>query len=79
MSGAAHRGMRTTIGELITGLVEAYERQYEDHELATVKTALVVDGLLRVCARRAEASTAVVANDAQRSTRTARRGARKAA
>ena len=37
----------TTIGDLISGLVEAYERQYEDHELATVKAALVVDDLLR--------------------------------
>jgi hypothetical protein len=71
--------MRTTIGELISGLVEVYEQQYEDHELATVKTALVVDGLLRVRARRAEPSTAVVANDAQRSTHAPRRGARKAA
>jgi hypothetical protein len=36
-----------TIGDLISGLVDVYERQYEDHELATVKAALVVDELLR--------------------------------
>lgn len=40
-----------TIGDLINGLVEAYERKYEDHELATVKAALVVDELLRSRAR----------------------------
>ncbi len=45
----------TTIGDLISDLVEAYERQYHDHELATVKTALVVDELLRARARRAVA------------------------
>lgn len=44
--------MTTTIGELIIGLVDAYERKYEDHELATVKTALVVDELLRARGRR---------------------------
>ena len=49
--------MTTTIGELISGLVEVYERKYEDHELATVKAALVVDGLLR--ARRRRESRAV--------------------
>lgn len=36
-----------TIGDLISGLVDVYERQYEDHELATVKAALVMDELLR--------------------------------
>lgn len=45
--------MTTTIGELICGLVEVYERKYEDHELATVKAALVVDELLRARQRRA--------------------------
>jgi hypothetical protein len=44
--------MTMTIGELISGLVEAYERKYEDHELATVKAALVVDELLRARERR---------------------------
>jgi hypothetical protein len=39
--------MTTTIGDLISGLLDAYEREYHDHELATVKTALVVDSLLR--------------------------------
>jgi hypothetical protein len=49
--------MTTTIGELISGLVEAYERKYEDHELATVKAALVVDKLLRARTRRTVRAT----------------------
>jgi hypothetical protein len=44
--------MTMTLGELISGLVEAYERRYEDHELATVKAALVIDDLLRARRRR---------------------------
>jgi hypothetical protein len=71
--------MRTTIGDLISGLVDVYEQRYEDHELATVKTALVVDDLLRVRARRAEASTVVSAGGVERSPRATRKGARKAA
>ena len=42
-----------TIGDLISGLVDVYESQYEDHELATVKAALVMDKLLRVTQPRA--------------------------
>jgi hypothetical protein len=45
----------TTIGDLITGLVDIYERRYEDHELATVKAALVLDDLLQARARRSGA------------------------
>jgi len=44
--------MTTTIGDLISGLLDVYERHYDDHELATVKTALVVDNLLRADAAR---------------------------
>lgn len=44
--------MTTTLGDLIIGLFDAYERQYADRELATVKTALVVDDLLRAHARQ---------------------------
>ena len=61
--------MTTTLGDLIIGLLDAYERQYADHELATVKTALVVDNLLRAHGRQ----------DAPRSKRTARAGVRRAA
>jgi hypothetical protein len=61
----------TTIGDLISGLVDAYERQYHDHELATVKTALVVDELLRERSRRTAAPATGVAG--------ARRSSRKAA
>ncbi|HSK00999.1 MAG TPA: hypothetical protein VK932_07150 [Kofleriaceae bacterium] len=60
----------TTIGDLISGLVDAYERQYHDHELATVKTALVVDELLRARSRRTAAKV-IGAAGARRSSRKA--------
>ena len=66
-----------TIGDLISGLVDVYESQYEDHELATVKAALVMDKLLRVNQPRA-ARAARVAR-AARSVRAMRGNARKAA
>jgi hypothetical protein len=46
----------TTIGDLISDLVEIYERRYQDHELATVKAALIVEELLRAHERREAAS-----------------------
>lgn len=61
--------MTTTLGDLIIGLLDAYERQYADRELATVKTALVVDDLLRAHGRQ----------DAARSKRAARSNVCKAA
>lgn len=62
----------TTIGDLISDLVEIYERRYQDHELATVKAALVVEELLRAQERREAAAAGA--------TRPVRRGsARKAA
>lgn len=61
-----------TIGDLISGLVDVFERRYEDHELATVKAALVMDELLRT-SRRARAARAA------RSLRAMRGHARKAA
>jgi hypothetical protein len=64
-----------TIGDLISGLVDVYERQYEDHELATVKAALVMDELLRG-SRPARAARAA---RAARSLRAMRGNARKAA
>jgi hypothetical protein len=56
----------TTIGDLISDLVEIYERRYQDHELATVKAALVVEALLRAHERR-EAAPAAGATRAVRS------------
>jgi hypothetical protein len=61
--------MTITIGDLIIGLFDVYEREYADRELATVKTALVVDDLLRAHGRQ----------DAARSKRTPRAGVRGAA
>lgn len=61
--------MTTTLGDLIIGLLDAYEREYADHELATVKTALVVDNLLRAHGRQ----------DAARPKRAVRAAVRRAA
>lgn len=61
--------MTTTLGDLIIGLLDVYEREYADHELATVKTALVVDNLLRAHGRQ----------DAARSQRAVRAAVRRAA
>jgi hypothetical protein len=44
--------MTLTLGDLISDLLDVYERAYDDHELATVKTALVVDDLLQARAAR---------------------------
>lgn len=38
--------MRTTVGELVSELVEQYERLYKDHELATVATSVTLDDIL---------------------------------
>lgn len=69
---------KTTIGDLISGLVDVYERQYEDHELATVKAALVMDKLLRA-ARPTRVERAARAARSARSMRAMRGSARKAA
>jgi uncharacterized protein YejL (UPF0352 family) len=74
--------MRTTIGDLITELVEVYEREYADHELATVKTALIVDDLLRANVARAPGTRSARSLRAAwpaRSRRAVRGAARKAA
>ena len=44
--------MRTTIGELVSELVEQYERLYKDHELATVATSVTLDDILHENAER---------------------------
>jgi len=38
--------MRTTIGELVSELVEQYEQIYDDHELAAVAASVTLDDLL---------------------------------
>ena len=38
--------MRTTLGDLVSELVDQYERIYNDHELATVATSVTLDDIL---------------------------------
>jgi hypothetical protein len=38
--------MRTTLGELVSELVEQYERLYKDHELAAVATSVTLDDIM---------------------------------
>lgn len=38
--------MRTTLGDLVTELVDQYERIYHDHELAAVATSVTLDDIL---------------------------------
>lgn len=57
-----------TIGDLISGLVDVYERRYDDHELATVKAALVMDALLQ-STRPVRAARAARAARVMRATR----------
>lgn len=38
--------MRTTLGELVSELVEQYESLYHDHELAAVATSVTLDDIL---------------------------------
>jgi hypothetical protein len=70
--------MTTTVGDLISGLLDVYERRYDDHELAAVKTALVVDELLRAHGRRDQPESTETARS-ERSRSSMRGSARKAA
>jgi hypothetical protein len=38
--------MRTTIGDLVSELVDQYEAIYDDHELAAVATSVTLDDIL---------------------------------
>ncbi len=38
--------MRTTLGDLVSELVDQYEALYHDHELATVATSVTLDDIL---------------------------------
>lgn len=39
--------MRTTLGELVSELVESYERKYEDRELAAVATCVTLEEMFK--------------------------------
>ncbi len=38
--------MRTTLGELVSELVDQYEAIYQDHELAAVAASVTLDDIL---------------------------------
>ena len=38
--------MRTTLGQLVSELVDEYERRFHDHELATVATSVTLEEML---------------------------------
>jgi hypothetical protein len=38
--------MQTTLGQLVSELVESYERMYEDPELAAVATSVTLEEML---------------------------------
>ena len=44
--------MQTTLGELVSELVESYERKYEDSELAHVATSVTLEELFKSKAAR---------------------------
>lgn len=50
--------MRTTLGQLVSELVDAYERLYHDHELATVATSVTIEQVLHDNATRTAQETA---------------------
>jgi hypothetical protein len=39
--------MQTTLGDLVSELVESYEREYEDAELAAVATSVTIEELFK--------------------------------
>ena len=50
--------MRTTLGQLVSELVDAYERLYHDHELATVATSVTLEQVLHYNSTREAEDTA---------------------
>ena len=50
--------MRTTLGQLVTELVDAYEHMYHDHELATVAASVTLEQIMHdaEAARAAESA-----------------------
>jgi len=57
--------MRTTLGQLVSELVDAYERIYQDHELATVAASVTLEQMLHDAA----ASRALESQPTQRTRR----------
>jgi hypothetical protein len=53
--------MRTTLGELVSDLVDRYERLYHDHELATIAASVRLGDILaeHEAARRREQAPTV--------------------
>lgn len=39
--------MQTTLGELVSELVESYEREYEDRELAAVAASVTIEEMFK--------------------------------
>lgn len=39
--------MQTTLGELVSELVESYEREYEDKELAAVAASVTIEEMFK--------------------------------
>lgn len=39
--------MRTTLGDLVSELVESYEREFDDTELAAVATSVTIEELFK--------------------------------
>jgi hypothetical protein len=39
--------MKTTLGELVSELVESYEREYDDAELAAVATSVTIEEMFK--------------------------------
>ena len=48
----AVEAMRTTLGQLVSELVDQYERLYHDHELATVAASVTLEEVLNANERR---------------------------
>jgi len=48
----ANAAMRTTLGQLVSELVDQYERLYHDHELATVAASVTLEEVLNDSERR---------------------------
>ena len=49
--------MRTTLGQLVSELVDAYEHLYHDHELATVAASVTLEQIMHDAAASQAAET----------------------
>ena len=57
-----HPLMRTTLGQLVSELVDAYERLYHDHQLATVAASVTLEQIMH----DAQVASAVESEPTQR-------------